>query len=190
MRRWKISILMFVTWYVTPVYDWSYPSSLNLQESQAITTSETTLTNELHIIRAHQLHYSSLLADFRKTIIFIRDTKNPALDSLSPEEIAFSRRLMDRECANLLTEIERLEMGRKMQDRRLKNVMNLVCLLSIDGYSLHMSMIYPQVFSTVNIVDSKRMQKITQVAVRDSAGKLGIPNGFDPADTFSSCGSI
>lgn len=37
-----------------------------------------------------------------------------------------SAELMARECANLKHQIERLEMGRKMQDKRLRNVMNLV----------------------------------------------------------------
>ncbi|CAA7269923.1 unnamed protein product [Cyclocybe aegerita] len=121
-------------------------------ESRVMTSSgPMPITRELHVIRAHQLHYSSLLDDFRKTVQFIRDTKSPALDSLPPDQYDLSWRLMTRECANLLTEIERLEMGRRMQDRRLKNVMNLV-------------------FSTVNILDSKRMQKMTEAAVRDSAG--------------------
>lgn len=84
------------------------------------------LTQELHIIRAHHLHYSSLLEDFRKTVVFIRDTKNPAMDSVSEEIREHSKSVMTRECANLLSEIERLEMGRRMQDKRLKNVMNLV----------------------------------------------------------------
>ena len=62
-----------------------------------------------------------------------------------------SRKLLEKECNNLLVEIERLEQARSMQDKRLKNVMNLV-------------------FSTVNIGDSKRMQELTEAAVRDSAG--------------------
>lgn len=98
------------------------------QETRVITTSEMMLTQELHIIRAHLLHYSSLLEDFRKTVVFIRDTRNPALESLSDKDREYSKNLMQRECSNLLTEIERLEMSRRMQDRRLKNVLNLVCV--------------------------------------------------------------
>ncbi|TFK31450.1 hypothetical protein BDQ12DRAFT_694126 [Crucibulum laeve] len=119
-------------------------------ETRVITTSEMTLTQELHIIRAHHLHYSSLLEDFRKTVEFIRDTHNPAMEDLTQKERDFSQNLMNRECANLLSEIKRLEMSRTMQDQRLKNVMNLV-------------------FSSVNILDSRRMQKMTEAAVRDSA---------------------
>lgn len=92
-----------------------------------IKTSEMHLTQELHVIRAHHLHYSSLLEDFRKTIEFIRDTENPALASLEEDERKWSNEIMVRETSNLLAEVERLENGRRMQDRRLKNVMNLVC---------------------------------------------------------------
>ncbi|KAF9467131.1 hypothetical protein BDZ94DRAFT_1249633 [Collybia nuda] len=119
-------------------------------ETRVINTSDMILTQELHIIRAHQLHYSSLLEDFKKTVEFVRTTRNPAMDALEESERKYSTDLMDRECHYLLSEIERLEMGRRMQDKRLKNVMNLV-------------------FSSVNIGDSKRMQQMTEAAVRDSA---------------------
>jgi archaellum component FlaC len=84
------------------------------------------LTQELHVIRAHQLHYSSLLEDFRKTVEFVSKTRNPAMESYSEEIRNHSAELMDKECSNLINEIKRLEMGRRMQDKRLKNVMNLV----------------------------------------------------------------
>lgn len=87
------------------------------------------LTSELHVIRAHQLHYSSLLASFAKTVEFIRDTENPALTSMKDDERALAEGMMKRECAMLLHEIRRLDMSRKMQDKRLKNVMNLVSAL-------------------------------------------------------------
>ncbi|KAF5390536.1 hypothetical protein D9757_002594 [Collybiopsis confluens] len=108
------------------------------------------LTRSLHTIQAHLLHYSSLLEDFRKSIKFIVDTPNPAMESIPEEERLMSRKLLEKECSNLLIEVERLEKSRLMQERRLKNVMNLV-------------------FSTVNILDSKRMQNLTEAAVRDSA---------------------
>lgn len=84
------------------------------------------LTQELHVIRAHQLHYSSLLEDFRKTVEFIRDTTNPAMDSLPKAMRNRSRELMKRECSNLMNEITRLDTSRKIVDKQLKNVMNLV----------------------------------------------------------------
>lgn len=94
-----------------------------------MSTSEMALTQELHIVRAHHLYYTSLLEDIRKSITFIRDTPNPALESLTDTECEYNRRLMTRECANLLSEVERLEADRSMHDRRLKNVMNLVSRL-------------------------------------------------------------
>jgi len=119
-------------------------------ETQVINTSDLHLTRELHIIRAHLLHYSALLEDFRKAVDFVLDTPNPAMNALPAEERDVSRQLLERECKNLLSEIDRLEKGRQMQNGRLKNVMNLV-------------------FSSVNIDDSKRMQQLTEAAVRDSA---------------------
>jgi len=111
------------------------------------------MTHELHVIRAHLLHYESLLGDFRKSIQFILKTTNPALvnpDYFSPEQRKVSEATLTKECNHLINEIDRLEMNRDMQDKRLKNVMNLG-------------------FSMVNIEDSKRMQKLTEAAVRDSA---------------------
>ncbi|KAJ7439283.1 hypothetical protein B0H11DRAFT_2356366 [Mycena galericulata] len=81
-------------------------------------------------------------------------TPNPVLehpsDARSPETIAFITELMRKESANLLSEISRLEQSRSMQDNRLKNVMNLE-------------------FSSVNLVDSRRMRELTEATVRDSA---------------------
>ncbi len=55
------------------------------------------------------------------------------MDALPQEEKQFSRTLLEKECRNLLSEIHRLEMSRRMQDQRLKNALNLVssrCLLA------------------------------------------------------------
>ncbi len=81
------------------------------------------LTEELHMIRAHLLHYYSLLVAFKKIVNFILDTPNP---SLTPAQLETSCPLMRRECNTLLEEIERLDKERTMQERRLKNVMDLV----------------------------------------------------------------
>ncbi|KAF7329843.1 hypothetical protein MKEN_00247700 [Mycena kentingensis (nom. inval.)] len=120
-------------------------------EAQVINTSDARLTQELHVIRAHLLHHCALLDDFRKAVDFILDTPNPAMDALPELDREASRRVLERECKNLLSEIQRLEGSRSMQDKRLKNVMNLV-------------------FSSVNIEDSRRMKDLTEAAVRDSAG--------------------
>ncbi|KDR77304.1 hypothetical protein GALMADRAFT_246652 [Galerina marginata CBS 339.88] len=119
-------------------------------ETRVISTAEMPLTRELHIIRAHHLHYQSLLDDFSKHITFIRDTHNPALEHMSEEDRRFSKAIMARECANLITESKRLNAALHMQERRLKNVMGLV-------------------FSSVNITDSRYMREMTEAAVRDSA---------------------
>ncbi|KAJ7135427.1 hypothetical protein C8R43DRAFT_1020979 [Mycena crocata] len=145
-------VLLTFIWHAMYAWDESFEllySHICYIETQVINTSDLLLTRELHIIRAHHLHYSALLEDFRKTVDFVLQTPNPAMDALPEEDRLFSRRLLERECKNLLSEIDRLEMGRKMQDKRLKNVMNLV-------------------FSSVNIGDSKRMQQLTEAAVRDS----------------------
>ncbi|KAF6751710.1 hypothetical protein DFP72DRAFT_1172115 [Ephemerocybe angulata] len=146
-------VLLIYIWHA--MYSWDQAmenlySHICYLESQVIKTSQLHITQELHVIRAHHLHYSSLLEDFRRTIEFIRDTENPALSKMNEEDSKWSKEIMERETTNLLDEIARLEQGRRMQDRRLKNVMNLV-------------------FSSVNIEDSKRMQKMTEAAVRDSA---------------------
>ncbi|PBK66955.1 hypothetical protein ARMSODRAFT_1020926 [Armillaria solidipes] len=115
----------------------------------ALDTSDIFITHEMHIIRAHCIQYSSLLENLRKTVVFIRDTPNPAMDTLPQEENQYSRTLLEKECRNLLSEIDRLEMSRRMQDQRLENALNLV-------------------FSNVNINDSKRMKELSEAAVRDS----------------------
>ena len=96
------------------------------QEANVIRTYDIALTQELHIIRAHQLHYASLIKDIHKTVEFVRDTKNPAMESFPPAVRDLSERLMQRECKNLLNEIDRLENGRDMQEKRLTNVTHLV----------------------------------------------------------------
>ncbi|KAG6904868.1 hypothetical protein DXG01_006627, partial [Tephrocybe rancida] len=122
-------------------------------ESRVISENDIRLTQELHVIQAHLLHYASLLDHFRKTVVFVLDTPYPGLDNPSlykPEHRDRSKELMKKECNNLLSGIEQLEKTCHMQGKRLKNVMNLG-------------------FSSVNIEDSWRMQKLTEAAVKDSA---------------------
>ena len=95
-----------------------------------IDTNDTQITRELHIIRAHLLHYESLLEDFKKSVKFTLDTRNPAMESVDEDQREKDRNLLEKESKNLLIEIERLQMSRSMQDSRLKNVMNLVRLVS------------------------------------------------------------
>ncbi|KAG6829922.1 hypothetical protein H0H92_002945 [Tricholoma furcatifolium] len=146
-------VLLTFVWHALYAWDEALEHLYNhicWLETKVISTSDMALTQELHIIRAHHLHYSSLLENFEKTVKFIKETYHPGMDSVPEAERKYSAKLMERECNNLLSEIDRLDMGRKMQDKRLKNVMNLV-------------------FSSVNIGDSKRMQQMTEAAVKDSA---------------------
>lgn len=127
-------------------------------ESQVMTTNDMQLTQELHVIRAHILHYQALLKDFGKTVRFVLETPHPSSEpaensQFDPEEHAMwerSKVMMRRECEKILTEIDRLDKSVKMQDMRVKNVMNLS-------------------FSIVTIEDSRQTQKLTEAAVRDSA---------------------
>jgi hypothetical protein len=105
------------------------PSPLLYQEERVIETNNITITRELHLISAHLLHYASLLEDFRKSVQFVLDTPNPAMESdmFTDEDRENDRRLLEQEAGNLLAEIKRLGMLRSMQNKRLKNVMDLVC---------------------------------------------------------------
>ena len=92
-----------------------------------ITTNSMKVTQELHIIRAHLLQYASLLEDFKESIRFIQDTPNPVMSSPAHRsEYTLSQDLMNKECQNLLTQINRLDMSREMWDNRLTNVLHLV----------------------------------------------------------------
>jgi hypothetical protein len=93
-----------------------------------MTTAEITLTHELHVIRAHQLHYSSLLDDYAEHMTFIMESSNPMLDNsrFTEADRNHSRETMHTECQNLLSEIKRLKKSLQMQQRRLTNVMGLV----------------------------------------------------------------
>ncbi|KAK0190526.1 hypothetical protein F5146DRAFT_557424 [Armillaria mellea] len=145
-------VLIFI-WHAICAWDEALEAlyvHIRLLETYALGPSGVLVTHEMHIIRAHCIQFSSLLENLRKTVVFIRDTPNPAMDTLPQEEKQYSRTLLEKECRNLLSEIDRLEMGGRMQDQRLENALNLV-------------------FSSVNINDSKRMKELTEAAVRDSA---------------------
>ncbi|KIY69198.1 hypothetical protein CYLTODRAFT_420913 [Cylindrobasidium torrendii FP15055 ss-10] len=146
-------ILLLFVWHTVYAWDESlevlYKHICTL-ETQVIITANIKLTRELHLIQAHLLHYASLLDDIRKSVVFILQTPNPAMEGVASDGKELSEALLEKECNTLLQEVERLEASRMMMEKRLKNVMNLV-------------------FSSVNIEDSRRMQQLTQAAVRDSA---------------------
>jgi hypothetical protein len=91
------------------------------QESDTVQESDTQSSHTLHIIHAHLLSYASLLRDFKKSVQFVLETPNPAIDHSSTQ-----KRRFEIECNHLMDEIERLQMERKTHIERLKNVTNLV----------------------------------------------------------------
>jgi hypothetical protein len=110
------------------------------------------LTRELHLIRAHSTYYQSLLEDFRKAVEFVQNTPNPGLENakVSEDDRETTRSLIQRECGNLLRDIARLERSRIMQDKRLKNVMDL----------------------SFNLLNSNNVRVLTEAAAKGSAGSL------------------
>ena len=84
----------------------------------------TDIMNNLHTIRAHMLFYNSLLADFQKAVVFVKNTPNPALAGAANKEQA--RGAIEKECNHILRGISRIEKDCQMQDMRLKNATNLV----------------------------------------------------------------
>ena len=125
-----------------------------------IKISSMDFTDGLHVIRAHLLRYSSLLAAFKRTVTFIANTPNPAL-TLTQRSV--SDPLLHRECTTLLEEIERLARECVMQDRCLKNLVDIVS--TFRRHNSHCAQ------SDLK-VDSKTAQRMTEIAVRDSAGKF------------------
>lgn len=61
-----------------------------------------------------------------------------------------SMRIMDRECNVLLSEIERLEMFRRMQDMRLENLINLVRPTSVPSDIFRLEELMASRHSTVS----------------------------------------
>ncbi|KJA17687.1 hypothetical protein HYPSUDRAFT_46166 [Hypholoma sublateritium FD-334 SS-4] len=152
-------VLLSLLWYALYAWDEALEhlySHVCFLESQVISTSDIKLSRELHVIRAHLLHYETLLKDFTKTIDFVCSTPNPSLEPTSEDDAKMedmrrrSQAMLERECGNMLTEIARLERSRNMQDARVKNVMDLS-------------------FSMANIEDSKGVQLLTEASMKDSA---------------------
>ncbi|KAE9399503.1 hypothetical protein BT96DRAFT_775971, partial [Gymnopus androsaceus JB14] len=104
------------------------------------------LAHQLHVVRAHLLHYESLLDDFRKTVEFVLKPLTRAWLSLLHLYLEPYERLLDKECTNLLIEISRLKMTRAMLNKRLGNVTELA-------------------FSSFNIEESRRMKNLTEISL-------------------------
>ncbi|PPQ91004.1 hypothetical protein CVT25_013929 [Psilocybe cyanescens] len=146
-------VLLCMLWH--PLYAWDESleilySHICSLESRVLVANDIHLTREMHIIRAYLLHYASLLESFRKTVLFLRNTPNPAMQDHDDRQE--STNVMSRECDTLMSEIERLEMFRRMQEMRLDNVMNLA-------------------FASVNFKDSRTMQGLSERSLRDGTGE-------------------
>jgi len=139
-------VLVATLWYALYAWDQTfeflYQHICSLEET-VIGHNQVKLTQRLHVIRAHLLHYESLLDNFKKSVEFVRNTPNCSTVHAQQNGMDKSSVLLEKECNILIEQIERLEKGRQMQNMRVQNVMNLV-------------------FSRVNIED-------TRVTVRDSA---------------------
>ena len=127
MSHWRIFTIIYATWY-SPTANrvCIYEHPFYFQETRVLHTTDMRLTHEMHSIRAHLVHYTSLLEDYKMHVRFIMDTRNPMQDSHSPQDRTFSQEILGRECGNLLAEINRLKDQLCMQERRLENTMGLV----------------------------------------------------------------
>ena len=87
-------------------------------------------------------------------------------DSITDAEREFNKKLLDEECGHLLTEIERLQMNRQMQDDRVQNVKHLVITKLASACSLaeYLTGII-QVYAMVNIEDSKAMKRLSYITM-------------------------
>ena len=116
-------------------------------------------------MRAHLLHYTSLLRDFSKSIEFVLNTANPAMDSdnITDAMREADKKLLEKECGNLLSEVKRLELQRGTLDERVQNVQRLV---SPDIWTfLDVLQTEIQVFTSVNIEDSKAMKRLSYMSM-------------------------
>jgi len=113
------------------------------QESDVLTESRVEHTRDLHIFQAYLLHYESLLYDFQLSVTFIKTNPNPAMEStdIFEEQRSASNELKQKECENLLSEINRLEKRQVMLSRQLKNVIDLA-------------------FANVNVSDCTSMRQV------------------------------
>ncbi|KAG1763114.1 hypothetical protein EDD22DRAFT_526563 [Suillus occidentalis] len=157
-----------ILWYA--LYSWDeafevlYMRIKELEEilnSAKFTNLDTEFANmadrnhNLHSLQAHLLQYQTHLHDFEKSVTFLKENPNPALEpevegDTAKELMEREKELMDRECDNLLSEITRLERKCKMFVDRLKNATDLA-------------------FAAVNIEDSRQTHELTKATLRDSA---------------------
>ncbi|KAG0709142.1 hypothetical protein DFH29DRAFT_216037 [Suillus ampliporus] len=141
-----------ILWYALYAWDeafevlYVYIKDLETTLNDLDFTYTVDLNHRLHSLQAHLLHYQSLLYDFEKSVAFVKDTPNRAMKYSDEEERKTTEGLMQRECKNLLSEIDRLHRKCPMFLSRLKNATDLA-------------------FATVNIQDSRQTQKISYLTM-------------------------
>lgn len=168
-------LLLTFLWYALYSWDESLEAlykHITWLEARVLHTSDIHLTRELHILQAHLLHYESLLKSFQKSVTFVQETPNPAMDDtdVDEQERKQSAKILRGEAEHLLGEIERLEGQRELQIKRLRNVMDLA-------------------FASVNIDDSRYTKRLSEATLRDSAAMKQISYltmVFFPASFISS----
>ncbi|KIJ63186.1 hypothetical protein HYDPIDRAFT_58622, partial [Hydnomerulius pinastri MD-312] len=121
-------VILVIFWYALYGWDEAFEvlsPHINWLEVYIFTTNDIYATQELHKLRASLLYYQQLLQTFRKSLVFLQTTPNPAMDALTEEERKLSADLMEKEVGNLLFEVDRLESQRAMLSSRLKNLIDL-----------------------------------------------------------------
>jgi hypothetical protein len=86
------------------------------------------LMYELYVIQAYLLQCAPMLEELRASIQFLLDARNPAMDKF-PEDIKNrDRQVFKKEARILLLEVQRLNMSRAQQEKRLGNLTHFVSL--------------------------------------------------------------
>ncbi|KZP18380.1 hypothetical protein FIBSPDRAFT_829434 [Athelia psychrophila] len=201
-------VLLTTLWH--PLYSWdqalaslyAHVQTLETSAIRIITSAQTreihedewagreregNLTGELHIIRGHLLFYLGLLKDFRRSVEFVKDVPNPAMD---PEEEPTPTPNLDTafspdpsgDANSKGTEDEQKARVREAQEKerdasRVLLVRECDALLAeIDRLEMTRDMLDSRVknvmdlvFATVNIADSRHAQVLSEMAARDSS---------------------
>ncbi|KAG2159248.1 uncharacterized protein EDB93DRAFT_1324706 [Suillus bovinus] len=143
-----------ILWYALYAWDETFEVLYNhIKELEVILNDYNfkamdELNYDLHSLLAHLLQYQTLLHDFEISVKFVEETPNPAMEH--SDNMRTTKELMERECKNLLAEIDRLHRRCGMFISRLKNATDLA-------------------FATVNIQDSRQTSTLTRATLRDSA---------------------
>ncbi|KAF9226339.1 hypothetical protein BS17DRAFT_765347 [Gyrodon lividus] len=125
-------LVLVMFWYVLYGWDEAFEvlsPHIDWLEVYIFETNDIYAAQELHKLRSTLLYYEQHLQDFRKSLMFLRTTPNPAMKSnindLTEEERKMSVDLFAKEVNNLLFEVDRLESQTAILSSRLKNLMDL-----------------------------------------------------------------